>query len=192
MSDSLTSNPYAVTTDALALPGMGSDFEAIRKKYISHEASVKSIGTLYMLGAALGGLASIVYLVMAVAMMTQPNQVPAAVGMLTAFAFAVAMTVLYVFMAKGLWDLKPWARIVAAVLSGIGLIGFPIGTLISAYFLYLLLSAKGVMVFSDQYKEVIKATPHIKYKTSALVWILLGLLLLIVVAVIVAAVASGR
>jgi len=33
------------------------------------------------------------------------------------------------------------------------------------------------MVFSEEYREVIAQTPHIKYKTSTIVWILLFILL---------------
>jgi hypothetical protein len=62
----------------------------------------------------------------------------------------------------------------------LGLIGFPIGTLISVYFLYLLLSQKGAYVFSPEYAQVIAATPHIQYKTSIVVWIFLGLLLVVI------------
>ena len=36
------------------------------------------------------------------------------------------------------------------------------------------------MVFSDEYRAVIEQTPHIKYRTSIIVWIVLGLLLLLI------------
>lgn len=192
MSNSVGSNPYAVTTEAIAMPGLGGDNEAIRKRYLSHEASVKSIGTLYMLGAVIGGLASIMYVVGALAMLGRADQAPAAVGMMAASLIAIGITVLYVFVARGLWQLQSWARIVATVLSAIGLIGFPLGTLISAYFLYLLQSKKGSMVFSDEYKQIIKATPHIKYKTSVLVLVLLGLLVAVMLTGLVAFIASAR
>jgi hypothetical protein len=52
----------------------------------------------------------------------------------------------------------------------LGLIAFPIGTIINAYILYLLLSAKGKYVFSADYRAVITATPHIRYKMSFIVW----------------------
>ena len=45
------------------------------------------------------------------------------------------------------------------------------------YILYLLLSKEGTVVFSDHYKQVIAQTPHIQYKTSVIVWILLLLVL---------------
>ena len=76
--------------------------------------------------------------------------------------------------------MKKWARIPTGILSGIGLLAFPIGTLINAYVLYLIFSAKGKMVFSDEYRAVIEQTPHIKYRTSIIVWIVLGLLLLLI------------
>ncbi|HKB60455.1 MAG TPA: hypothetical protein VKC56_10480, partial [Gallionellaceae bacterium] len=68
-------------------------------------------------------------------------------------------------------------RIVAGVLAGLGLLGFPFGTVISAFILYLLFSKKGAMVFSDEYKQVIADTPDIKYRTSIIVWIFLALLI---------------
>jgi hypothetical protein len=52
----------------------------------------------------------------------------------------------------------------------------PIGTLINAYILYLVFSRKGRTILSEDYQQVIAATPHIKYKTSIIVWIFLGLL----------------
>jgi len=61
-----------------------------------------------------------------------------------------------------------------------GLLGFPIGTLISVYILYLLFSQKGADVCSPQYQAVIAATPHIRYRTSKIV---IGLLVLVAVLV---------
>ena len=71
--------------------------------------------------------------------------------------------------------------------SVIGLLAIPVGTIISGYFLYLLLSKKGTVIFSPQYKQIIAATPHIKYKTSKIVIALLLILIaLIAIALIVA------
>lgn len=192
MSDSLTTNPYAVTTDALALPGMGNDFEAIRKKYISHEASVKSIGTLYMLGGIIGLLLTVGYVFAAASASTRGGDAAGSAAILIVLAaISGGMAVFQIVVARGLWQLLPWARIAATVLSCIGLLGVPLGTIISAYFLYLLQSEKGTMVFSDQYKEVIRATPHIKYRTSLIVWILLGALIALILVGVIAAIFGG-
>ena len=67
-------------------------------------------------------------------------------------------------------------------MSVVGLIGFPIGTLISGYILYLLWGKKGRVIFSPEYQAVIAATPHVKYKTSIVVWILLGLVVVLILA----------
>ena len=36
------------------------------------------------------------------------------------------------------------------------------------------------MVFSDEYRSIIDQTPHIKYKTSIIVWIFLFILLALI------------
>jgi flagellar basal body-associated protein FliL len=37
------------------------------------------------------------------------------------------------------------------------------------------------MVFSPDYRRIITETPHVKYKTSIAVWIILGVFILIIV-----------
>jgi predicted nucleic acid-binding Zn ribbon protein len=72
------------------------------------------------------------------------------------------------------------------IISAIGLLSFPCGTLISACLLYLFFSHKGEMVFSDRYEEIIQGTPHIKYKTLIIVWIFLLILIGVILAAIIA------
>jgi len=147
--------------------------EEIRNEHLKHEASVKSVGVLYYLG---GGALMVFGIVAAVPGMTS------AAGVETIFLslFFLLLGVGQIWVGAGLRRLRKWARIPTGILSGIGLIGFPLGTLINAYILYLVFSRKGTTVFSDEYRAVIEQTPHIKYRTSILVWILLGILLLLV------------
>jgi len=159
---------------------MQSGVEEIRKAHINHEASVRSIGALYFLGG-LGMLMS---------------------GIISLFAgdvLLVVVAVLFVtigagllWLAWGLHKLRRWARIPTGIVSGLGLLGFPLGTIINGYILYLVFSQKGATVFSEEYKQVIAETPHIKYRTSIVAWIVLGLLLLGIVSVIIFAVAGTR
>jgi len=142
--------------------------EQIRTDHIKHEASVKSVGLLYFLAAAI--------FILAGATSMAANEWPRIV---VALAF-VCLGGLQIWVGIGVRQLKSWARIPTAVLSGFGLLAFPFGTLINGYILYLVLCQKGRTVFSDDYKRVIEQTPHIKYKTSIIVWIFLGLLLLLV------------
>ncbi len=181
------SNPYEVTA-AQIYPAESADAESIRKKYISHEASVKSMGTLYFLGSCLLLLLAVTYFGMAIYAMSRPDQVEAAaiLGIMSVFCglFGAAQLA----MSIGLWRLRPWARIVATIFAAFGLLGIPIGTLISIYFLYLLHSEKGAMVFSDGYKTIIQQTPHVKYRTSAIAWAALILFILFIIVMIVLAV----
>jgi hypothetical protein len=142
--------------------------EQIRKDHIKHEASVKSIGILYFLAA--------IFLILAGGVSLFADQGSGLLVGLVLLGFGAAQ----IWVGIGLRGLKSWARIPTALFSGVGLLGFPFGTLINGYILYLVLSKKGKTVFADDYKRVIEQTPHIKYKTSIVVWIFLGLLLLLI------------
>jgi hypothetical protein len=176
----MSDNPYA-TPQVVDVPVQPlSDVEAVRKEHLGTEASIKSIGLLYGLGA---------FFLVVVAF--TPFDEKTEFEQLYSALFG-GLAVLYAFMGFAIRRFKAWARWIAVVLSVPGLIGFPIGTVISIYFLYLLLGRKGAMVFSAPYQEVIAATPHIKYKTSKWVWIALGLLLLVFGFIMVMAFVSAR
>jgi hypothetical protein len=185
-------NPYSVSPElSNAIQSHASDAESIRRTYLSHEASVKSIGTLYYLGGFFGLIISTIYTVGGVYAIVNPptneSEVRAMGGfMLVLGIVLLGFSCLQLWSAWGVRRLDPKARIGASIVALFGLLGIPLGTLISAYFLYLLLSKKGSYVFSDAYKEVIAQTPHIRYKTSCLVWVLLVLLLSVVIIAIAA------
>lgn len=141
--------------------------EQVRQEHIKHEASVRSIGILYFLGAAVVLLAGMVSLA------------GGSAGLMAGLFFLI-LGAGQIWVGVGLRKLRSWARIPTGILSGIGLLGFPLGTLINAYILYLVFSQKGKTVFSEEYQRVIEETPHIKYRTSIVVWILLGLIFLLI------------
>lgn len=155
---------YAVNTDSRPAA-------LIRQKYLSHEASVQSVGSLYLLGSLVTLLAGgfLTYIVLSGS--DPGSRDTGASLLLLGLGFAQG------FLAVGLNKLNRWARITATLFAGLGLLAFPIGTLINGYILYLLLSAKGKMVFSDEYREVIRQTPDIKYRTSKVLWFFLLLFL---------------
>ena len=175
-------NPYATPKAVVADEGASSQVEAVRKEHIQHEASVKSVGVLFMLGGlgTLAAAASMAIPAMAIAV-DRP-------GFLVIGMAVAVLGIVYVASGWGLRKLRSWSRAPAIVLAAIGLLGFPIGTLINAYILWLVLSAKGRMVLSAEYASIIEATPHIRYRTSIVVWIALGLLVLLVVLAFFAAV----
>lgn len=170
----MDSNPYASPLTPADTSFISTSSEAMRQAHIKHEASVKSVGTLYFLGTLILGGLGILLLYFTLA---APRPVPASqwgVG-----GFYVILAAVQICVAIGLWRLQPWARWGAVAYSTLGLLGFPIGTLISAYILYLLLCEKGRVVFSAEYKQVIAETPHIKYKSSKFMIILLVVLVLV-------------
>jgi hypothetical protein len=192
--------------------------EAIRKAHLSHEASIRSIGSLHYLAAAGGvcGAASSVLLVsFSPRGQVQPGSLPMlGVGILG--MVYLAMAGLHVALGFGLSRLQSWARwtdvvlvslvlalyALGAVLAMIGVaagggnspeaVGVVIGTVVAVailgYILYLLLAAKAGVIFSPQYKAIIAQTPHIKYRTSVLLKIAVALILLVVVLAILGAI----
>jgi hypothetical protein len=152
---------------------MPSCQEVIRKNHIHHESSVRSIGIFYYLNAVLLIIPVILCIVL-------PSKDPLFVKIL-ACTILIGVGIFQFCIGRGLRTLHKWSRIPTIILSIIGLLAFPLGTLVSAYFLYLVVCEKGKTVFSDEYKSVIKATPHIRYGISIVVWIFLGLFGFVVV-----------
>ena len=191
---SLAGGLYCATCKPLALQRLkeggvaSSAVEEMRKEHLKHEASIRSVGVLYYLGGAGMLLVAIGSLI---AIGTSRNGAETAVNIFVA-ALCLLLGAGQLWVATGLRQLKKWARIPTGILSGLGLCGFPLGTLINGYVLYLIFSQKGKTVFSEEYQAVIEQTPHIKYRTSILVWILLGLVLLVIGIAISAAFFAGR
>jgi hypothetical protein len=212
-------DPYAPPEAPLAgatTPRLSEDLaaaETVRRAHLTHEASVKSIGSLHYLSVIFGVLGLVFTLFQAVSgnqPLTGGLEGARLVGMLV---YLLALTAINLAMAIGLTKLKPWARwaelvftalsLIYCVLVAVGIGRGPAGPgvgiavffgmmIIPAYILYLLLSTKASVVFSPEYREIIERTPHIKYKTSWLVKGCLIVFLAIIVLSIVMAILSGR
>lgn len=161
------SNPPPVPAPSAENPAATA--EAVRLAHIKHEASVRSIGLLYFLAAVILPLAAVGGL------MAESRDTTS----LFFGALFLVLTAIYILVGRWLRALDPRARTPTTILAAIGLLAFPLGTLINGYIIFLVQSAKGKMVFSPEYQAVIAATPHVKYKTSIVVWILLILLLVL-------------
>ena len=174
---SVTTNPYAPPKARVEdVVQSTSDADAIRREFLKHETSVRSIGTLYYLA---GGLLCISALFLGYVYLKVQNQVP--VMIIT--PIYVLLGVLSILLGRGIKSLRPWARTTAVVLACVGLLGVPLGTAINGYILYLLLSKKGKRIFEPDYAEIIAATPHIKYRGSLLTWILLAIAIVLFVGI---------
>jgi hypothetical protein len=213
-------DPYAPPSEAI---GEGATLEgsedlvraeAIRRRHLNHEASVKSIGHLHYLGVILFIFGAAGVLVQRYRM-GPPEAGPEAVPLVFLIVYFAVVISLNLVMGVGLTGLKTWARWVEVVLTILSLLYCILAAVVFAlhggpaaigvgpplffmaifgiYILYLLLSKKGSMVFSPEYREIIQVTPHVKYRTS---WIVKGCLiafvLLIVFATLVALFAPRR
>lgn len=150
------------------------DAEAIREAHVRHEVLLKSVGSLY-------GLVSFATLLAAVAMFAVMIMGSERDGV----AFATLGGLIYLglgaatgFMAWGFRTLKPWVKIPGTILSGIGLLGIPVGTMINGYILYLIWCAQGQRVLSPDYRDIIARTPHVRYRRTVGDWIALGIVVL--------------
>ena len=207
----MSENPYDPTGSAYGSGSFDSNVdpsqaELIRKSHLSHEANIQSFGCLYTFGGILGIIGGLFYAALGVFIIASgvpaqmanqnapvPNANPAAVGLFVALmGFVVlAISVANLLAGRSMRTLNPKGKMLAVIVTAIGLVN-PCGIPIAGYLLYLLLSTKGEMVFSDHYKEIIQATPHIKYKTSIIVWIFLFIRIGVILAAIIATVVAGR
>jgi hypothetical protein len=182
-----TINPYAPPKARVedVIPASGEE-AAIRQEHIKTEASIRSIGVLYYL---FGGLMLIGG---AVLLVRTGTSVPSG-GFSLLF---VALALVLIFVGRGIRNLRPWARTTVIVLSSLACIGGLArpsgGILISIYILYLLLSKKGRRIFESDYPDIVAATPEIKYRTSMVIWVLLGLVVLLVLAAVLVPVLSHK
>ncbi|CAM2870091.1 DUF4339 domain-containing protein [Rariglobus hedericola] len=161
-----------------------SDDVIIREEHIKHEAALRSVGTLYYIGGVL-----IVFACVAAFTGRVPEK-NAHLGPVVQTIMAAFAVIAFV-MGRMFRKLTPSVKVPGTVMAVIGLINFPIGTLINAYILYLIHSAKGKVVLSPEYKDIIAATPQIKYKTSIIVKICVVLLILMLLLAVVGTAISG-
>ena len=208
----MSDNPYAPSGSSYGDASLDANFdlsqaELIRKSHLSHEANIQGFGCLYTLGGILGILGAIFYIGIGIFVMAGgvvSEELASMVfgaggdrlvsGGLTTLVGVVflAIAVAQLFAGRSMQTLNPSGKILAIVVAAIGMLQFPCGTLISGYLLYLLVSAKGRTVYSSAYKEVMQATPHIRYRTSIIVWIFLFILIGVILLGVLAAIFGAR
>ena len=154
-----------------------AEAETIRRELLYHEVSVRSIGSLYILAAVLFAL-SAVTLVLG----EQVGELQLAVGIVY-----LVLAVPFFLLGRAVRRLSPRTRIPVTILSVIGLLGIPLGTLLNGYILYLVHSGKGRRVMTPEYAAIIARTPHIRYRTSRIVLVAVAVLILLVLTLIGAA-----
>jgi hypothetical protein len=210
------SNPYAAPQAEVAAPLGDFDVdqlgaEAIRKAHLSHEASVKSIGSLHFLFTffSMIGVLSAIYL------LTTSRDENTRTGAIIILVVYAGLSVVHLGMGIGLHRLQTWARWIETALVGLAFAAtvvvlaavLALGSLpqtypillvylfflvVLSFILYLLLSPKGSMVFSPEYREIINKTPYLKYKTSLITKLVLVLFIAVVTLAVVGAFVTSK
>lgn len=178
----MSDNPYQAPAvqEVLAPAALLTEAEEIRTQHLKHEASIKGVGFLYLLGGvavalSLVGLFALFGKMSSLSGRAMGGRELIVTGMLGLIGVAQFIS------GWGLRKLRPWAKVPAAVLAGLSLLSIPVGTLLGGYTLYLLFSAKGRVVLSPDYAEIVAQTPHLRYRTPLWIWIALLVILLLVV-----------
>ena len=195
-----------------------ADAELVRRQHISREANVKSVGQLLYVGGFCAIIGTVVLFLIAAGVIPMNANPQAGMDSSTQKVFmaglgvgCLALTVIYIGLGYGLTHLMTWARwtMVALVSLGlinnlasgvmmmmanptVGIIATLAGSIIPGAILYILVSGKASVVFSKDYKEVVRKTPHIKQKTSIIVKVLLVVLLLVIALIVVAVLFAPR
>ncbi len=99
------------------VPVLISDSEEIRKRHIRHEASIRTVGILYVLG----GVLMISIGVIAIAASLSPAFPMGIIELFGALIFLVFGGA-HLSAGLGLRKLRPWTQVVAGILSGLGLL----------------------------------------------------------------------
>lgn len=170
----MTENPYAAPESASTLTTEESDAEQVRREHLRTEASIRSIGTLYLVVGILIGVSVSSQMSSLLREFEGPERQGALVGI-------VGIPIILILVGWKLRKLSRAATIFAGIGSALGLLAFPVGTLINGLILYTLFCKKGRFVVTPAYKQIVAETPHIRYRTSIVTWVLLAILILLAV-----------
>ena len=152
-------NPYTPPKADLDPPVTGTSISA-RASLMKYEVAIRSEGTVFLFG----GL--ILFAVGSIVLSFHREYWIAGIS-------AVAGAAVAVWVDYGLQRLRSSARAVGMILAGIGLLGFPVLTLVSLHILFVLGNKASRAVFTPEYARIIAATPHINHKQSRTFRILL-------------------
>ena len=167
-------NPYATpvaSTAPVAQEAVPADWESIRRKHLSHEASLRAYGLIMLLGVAFLMLLIGISLYQIFIDEGVPLNSPSGLIGAAARAMLLGIIALYLFTGLALWQLHVLSRVGGTLVGLLQLLAFPVGTLLGAYLLYLVWSPKSQVIFSPRYREIRAATPHLRYQWMLAVWV---------------------
>jgi hypothetical protein len=163
------------------MPNQSATPIEIRKAHIEHETSLRGMALLYYFAALFIGIGGLLFC------FERGTAGESRLSSLILGFVLIAIATLYAVFGRAIRRLEPWSRTPATVLACLGLLGFPLGTAINGYILYLLHSNKGKTLFTPEYREIMLQTPEVHAKTSLALWLALVLVILIFIIVILVA-----
>lgn len=119
----------------------------------SSQAFARPLGvTVLALLAGVGGVLGVVAVLLLLGLATAAPSGPAAERevVMIAGGLWLAIALVHVATAVGLWRLRPWGRTLQMVLAAISLIGVPIGTIVGGLILYYMTRPGVKLVFSGR------------------------------------------
>ena len=165
-------NPYASPkADASDPDRIESEAQRVRHQYIGHESAVRSIAFLFYL-ASLVCTAALLFLPFDL-FRSGPSY---RVVDLALFLMLIGVAIGTFWLGHGIARLKQKVLLPVGILSTVGLLGVPFGTLISALVLYLVFGKKGRFVFSEEYLDIVQQTPHVRCRTPLIAWLVFAAL----------------
>ncbi|MCK6519233.1 hypothetical protein L6R46_29730 [Myxococcota bacterium] len=159
--------------------------EALRRAHQAHEARLRSIGTLMLVGGLnllLGPMIGMIGVFGVIGSLAAPVidvEALQGAGLIGgAGLFITGFGALSVRGGMGLRRLDPKHRALYTALVSLWLLSFSFLALVGLWALVLIHSAEGKIVLSPEYAEARRLTPHIRVQTSLVTWLALALLLL--------------
>jgi hypothetical protein len=170
-------SPQTSNDDYIAEVATPDDAEVIRRKYLSREANIQSLGVIFLIGAAIFGVTAIGFLFGFFEDFRSDI-----LKLVFVSSILLGIAVLHGWIGIGLRRLSRTVRIPAAVVCVPWMFSLGLPTIISIVGLIMLVGQKASYVFSPEYQQIRLATPQVKLKTSIVVWILLVILLVFIAA----------
>jgi hypothetical protein len=190
-------NPYAPPIISKNMAGNVANSipnaEQIRKEHLATESAIAAFGWFHLVLAGLELLGLILGMVLtALYFLNPPDELNWVSHLLSVF-FTGVIGVWQFQTGTGLRKLTSSARLNATILN---VFNIPIG--VGIWYFILAWSSKANVVFSDQYKQVVAQTPHLRRHITITTWILIfvplvmiGLLVFLIFALALFAVASN-
>ncbi len=177
-------NPYAASANPSTFavqPGqaISGTPESIRRFYLSHESAIKGFGLLYGFSSGCYILIAIAAAVLSVVAFAAEGGIAPGIFVLIYAAVYFVIGALTALVCSGLYKLSDVGKIGGSIFAVLGLCAIPLGTILGGYLLFLLFSEKGNFIFSQNYRAIVKQTPHIRCFVPVFIWILLALFVLL-------------